>query len=326
MPGSLLDNQQTITIQPATPDLTTDPSADNPWDRNRNPSATGKSGQGMLPPIPPWERLELPAFAIPQEKNQHSSTGSTFRFPWTKSGKSSDTYTTTKTPITGGSSPGSIPMSKVSFDGTITATSSNKGRRASDIAHPFSQQSSVAVVDEVDPDQSSNRSRTSPLASPWGTVQEAFSRDSMIDHTRTEGFDAAPDLLYYPPPLVPSDTLTPSSSASFRTQSVATPLPPTWAAEVRRGSGANTESDLTGPTSFEGRNSSEKGERAEMNFGKEDGEMDFYHALRDLDGDVERADDRQFRLGSDETEIEPESTSSYLNRKTSLLMLYFPLA
>jgi hypothetical protein len=54
--------------------------------------------------------------------------------------------------------------------------------------------------------------------------------------------------------------------------------------------------------------------------------MNFTDALRDLEGDVDEGHGRRFQLASEDTEVIPESTTSYLNRKTSLLMLYFPLA
>jgi hypothetical protein len=65
---------------------------------------------------------------------------------------------------------------------------------------------------------------------------------------------------------------------------------------------------------------------AERGDGDLDETMDFCRALRDLEDPVHETDRGRFQTGSEDTEIIPESTASYLNRKTSLLMLYFPLA
>lgn len=57
----------------------------------------------------------------------------------------------------------------------------------------------------------------------------------------------------------------------------------------------------------------------------EDGEMDFAQFLdQENDNDEEARNHR--RQQSEETVLQQESTASYLNRKTAMLMLYFPLA
>lgn len=319
---------QMITNHPDTLDLTAKSVDGRPWKRDRQRTRGVKNGSHNMAPIPPWERLELPSFAMPQDKIEVPSKGSGYHFHWNdrsdvksistnKLGESSNTYTHVKTVATpDGSSSGISPLFKVSFDQISPATASVEGRRPSDSINPSSQPSPVGEVDEVDLDRVASRGYTSPLASPKGTVQEPFFRNMSTD--------SATDLHVYPPPLVPGETPIRSNS---EVQSFLTPLQSTRDPETRRGSATRTESDTTRLASFQdGMYDEEKGlgqDENSLDAEKEDDDMDFYRALRDLDGDAEA---RQYRIGSEESEVVAESTSSYLNRKTSLLMLYFPLA
>lgn len=58
---------------------------------------------------------------------------------------------------------------------------------------------------------------------------------------------------------------------------------------------------------------------------EEDGEMDFGQFLRQED-EARGEDGRDRRQASEDSILQQESTASYLNRKTAMLMLYFPLA
>jgi hypothetical protein len=81
-------------------------------------------------------------------------------------------------------------------------------------------------------------------------------------------------------------------------------------------SSSDADRDQGGETCSEDENEDDDGE---------DGEMDFAQFLdRENENDEETRNHR--RQQSEETVLQQESTASYLNRKTAMLMLYFPLA
>jgi hypothetical protein len=72
----------------------------------------------------------------------------------------------------------------------------------------------------------------------------------------------------------------------------------------------------------EDRRSSDEQEDDEESESESDGEMDL---MRMLAQDSEPTDPHARRGSREEYELVPESMASYLNRKTALLMLWFPL-
>jgi hypothetical protein len=67
-------------------------------------------------------------------------------------------------------------------------------------------------------------------------------------------------------------------------------------------------------------------ERAIEEDDDEDDEMDFEQFLRNESAGDEQPVPGHQRYASEDTVFVQESTASYLNRKTAMLMLYFPLA
>lgn len=82
-------------------------------------------------------------------------------------------------------------------------------------------------------------------------------------------------------------------------------------------------SETVRDSSARGGSSEEENEEEEEE--EDDGEMDFGQFLRQEGGDDDDYG-RDRRQASEDSMLQQESTASYLNRKTAMLMLYFPLA
>jgi len=92
--------------------------------------------------------------------------------------------------------------------------------------------------------------------------------------------------------------------------------PEPFARQSEHWSSSDADRDQGGETCSEDENDDEDAE---------DGEMDFAQFLDQENENDEEARNYR-RQQSEETVLQQESTASYLNRKTAMLMLYFPLA
>lgn len=256
--------------------------------------------------IPPWERLHLPTFEV---------NGERFGGPATNVGS------------------GSL-WSDWKGLGSRTGDSSKK-QRSSSVPLPAVQTSSMPAAMPLmsgtrGSDQSGSTSSTStslPPVAGTGTFRGSdpvqlstiYSSDQQQEQDPLGRYD-------HRLPTLVSDHMTPSTSSS----NLAEPSPShpdfqSSSPHIRRAS--ENDSSVSSSTPFNLKeNETTAFDDRESEHAREDEEWDLMRVLQSTmpeGGDKER---NRSAASSEEYELVPESMSSYLNRKTSMLMLYFPLA
>lgn len=349
----------------------------------KKPSEDRTSGSSVpnrsIGDIPPWERLELPAFQVDGQKYGGSGSGivgsgynqSSF---WSDLKFGARKRTTSNAKSGRPNSPGNALRSggsvatRESASGSIRPLQAVTESKAMMISLP---PNSAVTTHLIAPSPPLMNNDTFASANSSGRAVFEHPRrhpgDLHLNYASREvdPKDSSEDFNLSITPVVPSsDALTPSTSSSTQAllpsirRSSADPNGSrrdsgpalSDATESRRGSGPVSfvlppyprkethMSNVDGPEPFPRQSEHWSSSDADRDQGGEtcseddheeddgeDGEMDFAQFLdQENDNDEEARNHR--RQQSEETVLQQESTASYLNRKTAMLMLYFPLA
>jgi hypothetical protein len=330
--------------------------------------------------IPPWERLELPAFQVDGQKYGGSGSGiigssqtqpsfwSDLKFGGRKRTASNARSGRPYSPANGLRSTGSV-ATRESASGSTKPLRAVTESRAMTNTVPAGPKITTHIIAPSPPLLNTNTfASSSPNARGVFDHPRRHPGDLHLHYASTEvdPKDSSDNLSLAIAPIVPTnDALTPSTSSS--TQALLPSIRQgsadrngsrrdsgpalSDATESRRGSGPVSfvlppyprkethMSHVDGPEPFarssEHWSSSDADRDRSRDTGsedenddddeEEDGEMDFAQFLdRENENDEEARNHR--RHHSEETVLQQESTASYLNRKTAMLMLYFPLA
>lgn len=303
----------------------------------------GSAGMAPTEELPPWERLALPSFQIDgQRYGGDSGVSSAPSRPvwseWKGLGMGGGKRSRNGRPTT--------PRDRE----TRTNNSTDSGSTATHGPTTIHERRQLASMSD------SLMSPISESISPRTFTSPRFEDDSItlrprpaaevdpLDTTASPSSAVAPLQLELPPynpiavpPLSASGSLTPNSSLVSAQPSHRFPRS---SVEIRRGSHPSDTGSRrgSGPVSFALPEVGKKeatptsmsvpardvaSEQNDVEIDEEE-EIDFARILQESYDDEPR--ERADRLASEDTEIVQESMSSYLNRKTAMLMLYFPLA
>ena len=252
--------------------------------------------------IPPWERLHLPTFEV---------NGERFGGPSTNVGS------------------GSLWSD---WKGLGSRTGDSSKKRASSLPVVAQTSSLPAAMPAAYGTRGSDQSGTSsstfnslPPVAGTGTYRGSdpaqLTTIYSSDYHQGESQDPLGRYDQRLPTLV-SDHMTPSTSST----NLAEPIPshPDFQStpHIRRASENDSSVSSSGlPTGKETTFDDRESEHA-----REDEEWDLMRVLQSTMPEGAEKERNRSAVSSEEYELVPESMSSYLNRKTSMLMLYFPLA
>ena len=273
------------------------PTATSP--STRTPTPHGRQRVQSFDEIPPWERVELPAFEVDGQRYGGSTSSPTQHALW----GNWKGLGPKKRPTTGSTaSSTSLPRRPALRVGTGQSSGAVPTLTSSPLSPP-----TIIVPDVAGPTEGRRRSHdlSGSMSTTGNTVWPSGRKMSTFSATFSE-----PD---------PSEPLTPVSAAASLPHDLA----------LRRGSALSAETRFTDSRrsslgtpklppirSISPRNL-ENGDEDEGDDGEH--EMDLARMLASDGGDPpDSRDDEEF-------DYVPESMASYLNRKTALLMLWFPL-
>lgn len=313
--------------------------------RDRQRTNTSDTLRNGLDTRPPWEKLDLPMYQSPSHLAKNPLNDFVFSWDdWKGSRPVSPAASGHQTPLqvvidpshTRGGSTCDIEISSAPSSAYMEARV--ESRRPSAIA---SAQVPSPVLESDEWHKQLQDDGPSPMTSPRGTSPAQFFHDyTMAAGQRRYSAKSAPlarDFAVEEASIRHTlaggeQSATASDVSSARPRSEITQATSAFGSDARRGSGPDPSSDRKGSVAFvDPEKDLVSRERGQDDLApdapqvEEDIDLDFASALRDLGGMADEAG-RQTRSNSEKTELVPESTASYLNRKTSLLMLYFPLA